>query len=97
MLMDYEVKITQSGRGGTIFYLENDQELAFDWEFAIDGALVFVPAPAHWNNFCEKKDLLQAGNRRDEILERVCQEIIRQKASGGEHTIGDNYISISFG
>ncbi len=94
--MNYKVKITQSGRGGTIFYLENAQELPFGWEFAINGALLFVPSPPHWNNFCDRNDLPQARNRRDEILKRVCEEVIRQKTSGAEYEIEEDYISISF-
>ena len=46
--MNYEVKISESGRGGTVFYVENARQLSFDWEFAIDGALLFVPSPLHW-------------------------------------------------
>ena len=94
--MNYEVKISQTGRGGAVFYIENARKLAFDWEFAIDGALLFVPSPLRWNNFCEKNDFPQARNRRNEILESVCGEVIRQKTSGAEYTIGDDYISISF-
>ncbi len=95
--MNYEVKIIDSGRGGTIFYLENGKELPFGWEFAINGALLFVPSPPHWNNFCANNDLPEAQNRRAEILERVCEEVVRQKAAGAKYEIGDDYISISFG
>ncbi|MCY7346240.1 MAG: hypothetical protein LH614_08485 [Pyrinomonadaceae bacterium] len=95
--MDYQVKITQSGRGGTIYYRENEQELPFGWEFAINGALLFVPSPQHWNNFCDRNHLPSTQNRRDEILERVGREVVRQKTSGGKYAIEDDYISISFG
>ena len=94
--MNHEVKITQSGRSGTVFYFENARGFSFNWELAINGALIFVPSPPHWNYFCERNDFLLARNRRDEILERVCEESIRQKTSGAEYEIGDNYISISF-
>ncbi len=94
--MNCEVKITQSGRGGTVHYLENGKELPFSWEFAIDGALLFVPSPPRWNNFCERNDFPQARNRRDEILEGISKEVIRQKTSGAEYTISDDYSSISF-
>jgi hypothetical protein len=95
--MEYEVKITHSESGGTIYYLENDKELSFDWEVAVNGALLFVPSPARWNNFCAENDLPQAQNRRNEVLERVCEEVVRQKTSGTKYEIGDDYISISFG
>ena len=93
---NYEVRITQSGRGGTIYYTENAQQISFDWEFAINGALLFVPSPRQWNDFCVGNDLPQAQNRHDEILETVCEEVLRQKTSGAGYTIGDDYISISF-
>jgi len=94
--MSYEVKITQSGRGGTICYLENEKQLPLGWEFAMNGALIFVPSPSRWNYFCGENDLPEANDRRDEILRKVCQEIISRKASGAKYEIGDDYISISF-
>jgi hypothetical protein len=95
--MNYEVKIIDSGRGGTICYLENNKELPFGWEFAINGALLFVPSPQHWNTLCASSDFPQAKNRRDEILNRICEGVIHQKALGAKYEIGDDYISISFG
>ena len=95
--MNYQVKINDSGGGGTIRYSENDQELPFDWEFAMNGALLFVPAPQFWNNFCARNNLPQACDRRDEILKSVSEEVIRQKSPGGKYEIGDAFISISFG
>lgn len=94
--MNYKVKITQSGRGGTIYYLDNDKQLLFGWEFAIDGALLFYPQPPDWKDFFETNDLSQFQNRRDEIVERVCKEVVRQQTSGGIYTIEKDYISISF-
>ena len=94
--MDYAVKIIQTGRGGTVYYQENAAALPFDWEFAVDGALLFVPSVPYWSNFCERHDLPQARFRRDEILKRVCEEIIRQKAAGAKYAIEDDYASISF-
>jgi len=47
--MTYTVEIEQSGRGGTIRYVENREALSFDWEFAMDGADVFVPAAEEWD------------------------------------------------
>ncbi len=94
--MNYEVKITQSGRGGTIYFLETGKELPFGWELAIDGALLFFSSLPDWENFFGAIDLPQAQNRRDEIVERVCEEVVRQQTSGGKYAIEDDYISISF-
>lgn len=94
--LNYQVVITQTGRGGIIYYLEKDKQLPIDWEVATSGALLFVKSPKHWNNFCDSHDLPEARNRREEILEKVSREVIRQQASGADYEIGDDFISISF-
>lgn len=39
--MSYEIKVSQEGRGGTVFYVEDEKELPFDWEFSTIGAYIF--------------------------------------------------------
>ena len=93
--MDYKVEIDQSGRGGSISYIENGQALIFDWEFATDGAYVFVPAPEQWDAYWQS-DNGWAQGRRQEILERVAEEVRRQKAQGSTVTIDDREIHFRF-
>jgi hypothetical protein len=91
--MTYKVSVSQTGRGGTIFYTENGVELDFDWEFSMTGATVFVPTPAQWDAFCESGFFT---GRRQEILERIGEELCRQQTSNGKFRIEDNWLEIIF-
>jgi hypothetical protein len=73
----FTVTVTQTGRGGSIEYVEGDGRLRFDWEFGGSGAvaLIFVPTPPQW----------EAGppwsrGRREQILRRITDAVIRQQA-----------------
>jgi len=94
--MNYQVEIDQSGRGGRISYIEDGQALFFDWEFATDGAYVFVPKPEHWDAYWESNNLSWAQGRRQEILERLSEEVRRQQAQGARVTIEDSEIHFQF-
>ena len=94
--MNYKVEITQSGRGGSINYLENEQALRFDWEFAIDGAYLFVPTVEQWDAYWQSNNLSWAAGRRQEILERVSEEVRQQKAHDSTVTLEDNCIHFRF-
>lgn len=94
--MNYVVDIDQSGRGGRISYAENGNTMCFDWEFAINGATVFVPSPDEWDLRCQKEGGGWARGRRQEILERVAQEVRRQKAGSASVSIEDHWIQFEF-
>jgi hypothetical protein len=94
--MSYKVEIDQSGRGGTIRYIENEQTLSFDWEFSMDGADVFVTTPELWDANCEGRNAGWAKGRRQEILERVAAEVRERRASSSQVTIEDNWIHFAF-
>jgi len=94
--MTYTVEIEQSGRGGTIRYVENGEALSFDWEFAMDGADVFVPAAEQWDTFCAGRNAGWAKGRRSDILERVAAEVREQKAKCSTVTIDDTWIHFAF-
>ncbi len=70
------VEITQSGRGGSIYYREGQNSLAFDWEFALSPVLAEISGTKaeHW-------DLTHhwAAGRQREIFEFVAKEVVRQK------------------
>lgn len=90
------VEISQSGRGGVIRYTEDNESLSFDWEFSTTGATVFVPTPDEWELLVESCGFADARGRREEILEFIAIETIRQKTSGARFEISDNWIEIEF-
>ena len=94
--MDTKIDIEQSGRGGTIIYSEDAGSLSFDWEFATNGADMFVPNPQQWDANCRSRDAGWAQGRRQEILERVAEEVRRQKATSPVVTIEDNWVHFAF-
>lgn len=75
------VEISQSGRGGSIYYREGDNTITFGWEFALPPALalIFGTEAKHW----EHQHPWVAG-RQKEIFELVAEEVIRQKAPGSD-------------
>ena len=76
------VEISQSGRGGSIYYREGDNTISFGWEFALSPALalIFGTETKHW----EHQHPWAAG-RQKEIFEFVAEEVIRQKAPGSDY------------
>lgn len=94
--VDYKVEIEQTGRGGTIIYTEPNGSLTFDWEFATNGADMFVPTPEQWDAYCRGRSAGWAKGRRQEILERVAEEVRRQKATSSLATIEDNWVHFGF-
>ena len=76
---DSSVEITQSGRGGSIYYHEGTRTISFDWEFAASPALVLIcgPSEAVWDQMH-----IWAAGRQNEIYNLVAEGVIRQKAPG---------------
>lgn len=74
---DWEVRVTEDGRSGYVTYREAGGELRFYWEFGGGDAvtLISVGTAAEW-----EKRHPWAAPRRDEILQRVMAEVIRQRA-----------------
>ena len=75
MTVEREVRISQSGRSGTIAYREGENELLFDWEFG--GSVVAIL----WGTAKREWDIRHpwASGRQLEIYTFVAQEVIRQK------------------
>jgi hypothetical protein len=94
--MTYKVEIEQTGRGGTVIYFEDAGSLSFDWEFAINGVDMFVATPEQWDANCRSRNAGWAEGRRLEILERVTEEVRRQKATSAVVTIDDNWVHFNF-
>ena len=94
--MNYKVEISQSGRGGSIDYTENEQALRLDWEFAVDGAYIFVPTPEQWDAYWRSNNIQWAAGRRQEILERVTEAVRHQKAQSSKVILEDDSIHLKF-
>ena len=65
------------GRAGEIYYREGACVAAFDWEFGGGDvvAIIYIGRPSEWSARHP-----WAADRRQEILERMIREVIRQKA-----------------
>lgn len=94
--MSYKVEIEQSGRGGRVVYSEDGGSMSFDWEFAVNGVDLFVTSPEQWDAYCQGDGRAWAVGRRQEILERVAEQVRMQKASGSVVTIEDNWMHFEF-
>jgi len=94
--MTYEVKFTTRGRGGYVYYIEDGIELPFDWDITTVGFDIYVYTPDEWDSFCEQHGAYRAKGRRQEILQRVAEEVRKQQAKSAKVTIDDTGISFSF-
>jgi len=76
------VDIATSGRGGTITYREDDNQVRFDFEFADSPAvaLLFGTTSAEWDALYP-----WAVGRQSSIYECVGAEVVRQQAAGGSY------------
>ena len=75
---DWKVVIESRGNCGKVNYFEGTECIRFDWEFGARHILAFVRGPAqpYWD-----RQHPWAIDRRQEIMQRVAQEVIRQQAS----------------
>lgn len=75
--MSWKVEISEDGRSGQVRYSEGLIASTFYWEFggADTVASISVPTKAKW-----AKETPWPIERRDEILRRVAEEVIRQRA-----------------
>lgn len=94
--MNYEVKIRREGRGGWVYFLENGKSLPFDWDITTVGFDIYVPTPGEWDAFCEEHGAGEAKGRRQEILQKVAEEVRRKEAKKAKVTTDDTGISFSF-
>ncbi|SDF35553.1 hypothetical protein SAMN04487996_11093 [Dyadobacter soli] len=86
-----KLEYTQDGRGGSIYYKEGEISIQFGWEFGGGNTVViiFIPETKYWE--------AQTGtplSRRDEILDFLCQQVIRDQARGCHPVMYDDAISI---
>lgn len=96
-MSDFQVEIEQAGRGGTISYrVGSGKRLAFDWEFSTVGVDIFIPTPKQWEALAGQPRKGWLRGRRQEILARVVEEILRQKAPITAVKIEDSWIELRF-
>jgi hypothetical protein len=74
---DWRVEMPMGGRDGYIGYYEGPHAASFYWEFGGDDVVVIlhIGQPSGWS-----RQHPWAADRQREILERVTQEVIRQRA-----------------
>lgn len=94
--MSYKVERTQEGCGGWVYYIEDGVKLPFDWEYSATGFDIYAPSPQEWDTFCARHGAQTAFGRRQEVLQRVAEEVRRKKAKTAKVVIDDAGISFSF-
>jgi hypothetical protein len=84
------VTYTQSGRGGTVTFTNDETTFDMWWEFAGGGAaaIVAIPTEEEW----ERKAKLPLARRRD-IVNHIAVQILRDQFSRGHFLIGDSVIT----
>ncbi len=89
--MAWEVKINTNGRAGSVEYVEDGQMCRFYWEFGWGDVLasISVPAPEAWDT-----EVSWAKGRREEILDRVAAETVRQQAPSAFIQKEDHFINL---
>lgn len=92
----YRVVITDQGHAGTVEYVEGDLRLPLWWEFTTGGAWVWAPSPVQWDAYWASSGAPQAAGRRDEILQRVARECVRQRATSVSFEVDEDGVSLRF-
>jgi hypothetical protein len=90
--LNWSVAIELSGRNGTVIYREGPETLSLYWEMGGAAlAIVSGPRPQDWD-----RAVPWASGRREEVMRRVADEVIRQSLRRAEATFGDDYSTVVF-
>jgi hypothetical protein len=90
--VNWSVAIDLSGRDGTVTYREGPETLSLYWEMGGTAlAIVSGPPPQDWD-----RAVPWASGRREEVMRRVADEVIRQSLRRAVATFGDDYSTIVF-
>ena len=89
--MAWEVRIITKGPYGDIEYVEDGQTCRFYWEYGGGNTLasITVPTPDAWDT-----EVPWAKGRREEILDRVAAETVRQQAPSAFIQRDDQFINL---
>ncbi|MBV6491420.1 MAG: hypothetical protein CNCCGFBP_02018 [Fimbriimonadaceae bacterium] len=84
---DWEVRFEQNGRSGSVTYSDSEGELCFWWELGTGRvvALISVGTSAEW-----EERFPWAAPRKEEIIQRIVEETIRQQAPNCAGTLDEN-------
>lgn len=74
----WRVEIRENGRSGSVDYHEGAENITLHWEFCGGDtvASIWIGETGEWN----ARHPWAAGRRRQEILERIAEEVVRQRA-----------------
>jgi len=88
--VDWSVAIEISGRTGTVTYREGPQTLLLDWEMGPGRIIAFVSGPPrdNWD-----REVPWAAGRRQEVMRRVADEVVRQVLRRAVAEFSDDYYS----
>ncbi len=96
MSENYQVRIEDHGRAGNVEYIERGSMLKFWWEFTMTGAAIWIPTAQEWANFCQEQRAVWAIDRRQEIVERIAEQVKEKRASSAKIKITDQWIELEF-
>ncbi len=91
----YKIEVEAHGRGGWAFYVEQGR-LPFSWEIlGVKGTGVEMPIPEAWDAYCEKHGANWAKGRRDEIVQRVAEGLLKKWYGNGTYeVVEDRWLNI---
>jgi hypothetical protein len=87
---DWRVEMRGKGRAGSIDYFENGHVASFSWELGGSDVVFFItgPPPQEW-----AARLAWAIDRREEVLSRIAEEVIRMHAPRCSFEVTDGGVS----
>ena len=73
----WQVTIVTKGQAGLVYYIEESNSARFEWEYGAYDIIAFV-----WGTLSENWDSTYpwAIGRRQDIMRRVAEEVIKQRA-----------------
>ncbi|WP_031527955.1 hypothetical protein [Dyadobacter crusticola] len=82
---------SSEGRGGYVYYLEENLKIAFEWEMAGGDAvaIIYIPVAQYW----EVRTNTPL-SRRQEIIDFVAARALVQQAKGGRFEIDEDSITL---